>query len=132
MSVEYKGQSITMVAAADFSAKQYYIVKVDSSGYAALATAQTDQPIGILQSTAASGGAVEVMISGVSKCIGGAALSIGDQIGSDANGKGTATTLAAGGTVYNYVIGRVLTASAAASGLAEVLIYPGGLPVLVS
>lgn len=121
----------THKAAADLSGKQFYIVKLDSSSEIALCTATTDQPFGILQNKPLAGQAASVAVGGTSKCISGAALTIGQQIGSDSAGKGTAITVAAGGTVYNYAVGRVSKASGAANGLAEVELYRAGLPLLV-
>jgi hypothetical protein len=59
----------------------------------------------------------------------GSAQAIGTQVGSDSAGKGTAITVAAGGTTYNYRVGIQLTATNAANGIAEVLLRPG--PLLV-
>lgn len=132
MATEQKVTCINMKAAADLSAKQFYLVKVDTSGNAALCTAVTDIPVGILQNTPGSLGAASVAIAGVSKCFMGSARSIGDEIASDSAGKGTVITPAAGGTTYNYAVGRCLVATAAAGGIGEVLIYGGGhMKVLV-
>lgn len=131
MSTEQIVECINLEAAADLSAKQFFIVYVDSNGKAALTAAATTQPIGVLQNTPTSGQAASVAIRGVTKLSGGAALTIGQQIGSDSAGQGTALTLDAAGTVYNYAVGRVIKASGAADGLAEVVLYSAGLPVLV-
>ena len=39
---------ITLVAGADLSAKQYYFVKINSSGEAVACSGATDKPIGVL------------------------------------------------------------------------------------
>ena len=55
---------ITLPAAADLSTKQYYFVKVNTSGQAALCSGATDRPIGVLQNTPTSGQAAEVLVVG--------------------------------------------------------------------
>ena len=131
MAVEYKGQCITLKAAADLSTSQFCIVKVDSSGEAALAVLVTDKPIGILQNNPVSGSEAEVMIGGVSKIKSSVALAKDAEVTADASGRGTTLTVAAGGTVYNYLVGRCLEASTAANGIAAVGIYPFGQRTLV-
>lgn len=99
---------ITLVAAADLSAKQYYFVKLNSSGQAALCAAATDKPIGILQNAPIAGQECEVLVSGGSKVVAGGTLDEGNSIGTDANGK--AVVLAQGTDTTKYVVGQALTA----------------------
>ena len=128
---EQKTQVVTLPAGADLSAKQFYVVKINSTGDAVLSAAKTDRSFGILQNAPTSGAPAEVCIGGKSKLVSGAALSINDLIGSDAAGKGTVITVAAGGTVYNYAVGLVTVASGAADGIAQVHVFGGGQPLLV-
>lgn len=125
MATEQSLTCITANAAADLSAKQFYIVKLDSSGNAALCSATTDEPIGVLQNAPLSGQPASIAIAGVTKCVTGSALAINASVSSDSAGKGTALTLAASGTTYNGRVGLVKTASAAAGGVAEVVLRPG-------
>jgi hypothetical protein len=46
---------VTLVAAADLSAKQYHFVKLDNTGKAAAVTAITDVPVGVLQNAPTAG-----------------------------------------------------------------------------
>jgi hypothetical protein len=127
-----KEQSLVCISApagADLRTKQFYIVKIDSSGNAVLGAAKTDEVAGILQNTPNTNEAASIAILGRSKCVTGAAVTALSQVGSDADGKGTAITVAAGGTVYNYRVGIATTASTAANGIVEVLLRPG--PLLV-
>lgn len=125
MATEQSLICITAPAAADLSAKQFYLVKIDSSGNAALCSATTDEPIGVLQNTPTTNQPASIAIAGVTKCVTGSALAINVSVSSDSAGKGTSITLAAGGTTYNGRIGLVKTASAAAGGVAEVILRPG-------
>lgn len=113
---------LSLKAGADLSAAtaQYKAVKLDASGDAILCAATTDKPLGVLQNTPASGGTAEVLVAGVTKVRSDAALAIGDQIGTAADGEfavyvhGTDTT--------KYIIGTVLRASGAAGGYATALV----------
>lgn len=129
MATEQVLQCITAPAGADLRTKQYFHVKIDSSGEAVLGAAKTDEVAGILQNTPNDGEAALIAIAGVSKCVMGSAQAIGTQVGSDSAGRGTAITIAASGTAYNYRSGVSLTASGAAGGIVEVLLKPG--PLLV-
>lgn len=101
---------ITLVAAADLSTKQYYFVKLDSNGKAALCSGATDKPIGILQNAPVSGAEAEVVVSGGSKVNAGGTLDEGNSIGTDANGK--AVALVQGTDTTKYIVGQVLSAGA--------------------
>lgn len=108
----------TRPAAADLSAKQYYFVKLNSSGQVAAITANTDKPYGILQNAPTSGQAAEVMLMGISKVSADADLAIADPIGPSADGQ--AATYAHGTDTTKYIVGEVLTANTAAAGLVSV------------
>lgn len=115
-----KGKSISLDADAAFTAAdQFKIVKLSATG-CALAAANTDVQVGILQDFPnASGDKVEVMISGTSKCLAGAAVTQGARVTADANGK----AVDAGAT--DQVIGHALSATSAADEIFECLISPG-------
>lgn len=93
MSIEYKVQNLTLVAAADLSAKQYTAVKVDSAGKAAAAGAG-EMPIGVLQNNPVAGAAATVAYGGVTKAKAGGSITAGAAVASDANGAVVAATLA--------------------------------------
>ena len=102
---------VTLVAGADLSAKQYTFVKLDSSGQAVAAAAATDIPCGVLQNAPTSGQEAEVLIVGGTKLVAGAAIAEGAQIGTTSAGK--AAALVAGTDTTKYVVGTLLTESAA-------------------
>ena len=129
MAREQSLTCISVPAGADLRTKQYFHVKIDSSGNAVLGAAKTDEVAGILQNAPNTGEAASIAIGGRSKSVMGPAQPALTQVGSDANGRGTAITIAAGGTTYNYRSGVSLTASGAAGGIVEVLLKPG--PLLV-
>jgi len=106
MGYEVPVLDITLLAAADFSAKQFYLVKVDASGNAALCGAG-EAGIGVIQNTPAISAATSVRTLGISKVIYGNTVTAGQQLMSDANGKAVPHT----GT--NEVVGVALESGAA-------------------
>jgi hypothetical protein len=102
---------VTLVAGADLSTKQYTFVKLDSSGQAVAASGATDIPIGVLQNAPTSGQEAEVLIVGGTKIVAGAAIGEGALVGTGATGK--AVALVAGTDTTKYVVGTLLTESAA-------------------
>lgn len=113
MAYEFSNYSVkvTLVAGADLSAKQYTFVKINSSGEAVAAAAATDIPVGVLQNAPTSGQEAEVLIVGGTKIVAGAAIGDGAQIGTTSAGK--AAALVAGTDTTKYVVGTLLTESAA-------------------
>lgn len=106
MATEYKVLDIPLPCAADQSAKQYYAMALNGSGNAALATAQGQSCIGILQddpSVAAQSGTYRVL--GQSKCIYGGTVDENDPLTTDANGKLIKATSNA-----EHVLGRCMKA----------------------
>ena len=102
---------VTLVAAADLSSKQYTFVKLDSSGQAAAASGATDIPIGVLQNAPTAGQEAEVLVVGGTKIVAGAAIGEGALVGTSSAGK--AVALVAGTDTTKYVVGTLLTESAA-------------------
>ncbi len=98
----------TYISAADLSAKQHYIAKVDSDGKAALASAATDAVIGtIVDGGNASGEAVSIAgpeCGGFVKS--GGTIGEGDLLTTDSSGLAVATT-----TDGNAVFGIALEAA---------------------
>lgn len=104
---------ISLVAGADLSAKQFYFVKLNSSGQAVVCAAVTDIPVGILQNTPASGSVAEITVVGVSKVSSDAGLTAGNQIGTSADGQ--AAAYVAGTDTTKYIVGQMLTTTGAAA-----------------
>jgi hypothetical protein len=86
MAISENKTCITLVAAADLSAKQYYFVAVDTNGQAAL-TGDDGNPIGVLQNKPTAGQAATICIDGVTKVYVGteSGLGAGYNVGCDAN-----------------------------------------------
>ena len=121
------GNCVSFEAAADLSAKQFFIVTVDSAGKCAVAAAGTVAVLGVLQNAPLAGQPASVAIAGVTKLVTGSGLSINAQVVSDSAGKGTVLTVGTyAGTVVNYPIGRGVKASTAADGIAEVVLFGPG------
>ena len=112
--------SVSLVAAADLTAKQFYVVKIDSAGKAALAGASDTTQVGILQDKTPNGTAATVATGGISKAVLGGTVASGAEVTSDANGKIIAATTG------KYIIG-ICTAGGAANEIGSVLINPRGL-----
>lgn len=117
--------NVTFEAGEDLSGAGvlYKFVKLDSNGRVVVCTGVTDKPIGILQESAnaaAVGSSVIVMMAGISKVQGDADLSIGDLIGTSADGQ--AAAYAPGTDTTKYIVGRVLSDNSAAGGYATVAI----------
>jgi hypothetical protein len=110
------GFSFTRVAGADLSSSQYYYVKLSTTDTVIVCAAATDVPIGILQNAPTSGQDATIMVTGISKVNSNAALSIGDAIGTAADGQADAKV--AGTDTTEYAVGVVLEASGAAGELA--------------
>ena len=102
---------VTLVAGGDLSALQYTFVKLNSSGNVVAAAAATDIPIGVLQNAPTSGAEAEVLVVGGTKIVAGAAIGEGALVGTSSAGK--AVALVAGTDTTKYVVGTLLTESAA-------------------
>lgn len=120
MAYEIPGFKISLVAGEDLSAKQFYFVKLNTSGQAVLPSATTDRPIGILQNKPGSLGVAEIMVSGVSKLVTGSNLAKADPLGTDAAGKGTTYAYGVAGTAA-FIVGQVLVDNSAVDGISTVL-----------
>ena len=122
MAYEIPVLKVTFTAAADLSAaaNQYKFVKLTASNTVNVCDGATDKPIGVLQNTPASGGAADVMIIGISKVQGDADLSVGNLVGTSADGQADAKT--PGTDTTEYVVGQVIEDNAAAGGYATVAI----------
>jgi hypothetical protein len=80
----------TDTASADLSAQQFRFVKSSGAGTVTVCAAATDLPIGVLQNKPVAGQAANVMITGVSKVVAGAAVAAGVEVGPDATGRAIA------------------------------------------
>ena len=139
MAYDMMNIDISLEAAADLSAKQYYAVKVDSNGLAALAGAG-EAAIGILQNKPTAGQTAVVRVGGVSKIFCAGVIAPGAVIASDANGKLTTATKgktdtsdtggAADALIGSNVLGVHLgTANSAANDISSALIiHMGAVP----
>lgn len=131
MAIEIDNFTFTLPAAADLTTKQFFIVKVDSNGKAALAS--TGQyAIGVVQNKPNTDEAASIRNSGVTKIVAGGAITAGDLVKSDSNGKAAVAVLgtaAAGGHPVNgsSVIGVALDTVANANELVTVLLTHSGV-----
>lgn len=111
---------LSFKAGADLSAKQYYFVELDSDGHVTACNGATDKAIGVLQNDPTSGQAALVCVFGRTKVSADAALSIGDLVGTSADGQADAKT--PGTDTSDYVKGIVTKATANAGEIAEIIL----------
>ena len=113
MAYEVAGYAlrITLPAGADLSAKQYYFVKVNTSGEAVLCSAATDRPIGVLQNTPESGEEAAIVVVGGTKIVSSASIDEGVLIGTASTGKADAKV--PGTDTTEYAVGTVILAAGA-------------------
>jgi hypothetical protein len=125
MSFKSNTIEISLVAAADLSAKQYYFIKIDSAGKAALAGAG-EFAIGTLSNKPAAGDIANVAVGGVVKAFSAGTIAAGVVIAADAAGKAKAAV--AGATTSSNAIGVTLESSVAGDIVAVLLTHAGGTP----
>lgn len=118
---QYGGLDITRVAAATFASSQYLAAKLNSTeGQAAVCSAASDTVLGIIQDDVASGQASLIRVTGITKWVASAAISIGAVVGTTAAGK--AVTKSANN---DKIAGIALSAAAADGDIISVLLTPG-------
>lgn len=116
-----------LLAGADLSAKQYFIVKLSTASDVVLAGAG-EAAVGILQNAPANGAIAVVRCIGPSRLIAGAPIAQGARFASDANGKAkTASALVQATGAASYGVGHVLEAAAADLDPIQVLITHCGV-----
>lgn len=121
---------------------QYSVVTHDTAGGSGpfdmiLAVAATTFPVGVVQSVGGPptpggtiaaantpGQSIDVRVSGITKCVAGAAIAAAGTLVSAAAG-GQVVAAAAPGATNSYVIGIALSTAAAAGDLVAVLLTPG-------
>jgi phosphoheptose isomerase len=106
-----------MTAAADYSSSQYYLVAQNTSnGRATKVSTAGAKVLGVLQDDpSAAAQHCVVRLGGVSKCVAGAAVSIGDALVADSSGRCITAT-----ANNQYVFGRALEAATAAGDIISV------------
>lgn len=110
-----------LVAAADLTSSHGKFVKLDANGKVVPVAAATDRAVGVLCNKPKSGQECEIVALGQTKMIASAALAVGTNLATSADGRAAAAAApAAGATVSNY--GLVLTSSAAADEWVTVMV----------
>ena len=95
MGAKYEDGDDTLVAAASFVGKQYFIAKKTGATACDIASGATTNLHGIIQEPVANGRPCRIRKRGKSLCVvdGNAGnIVVGDRLTSDANGKGVKTT----------------------------------------
>jgi hypothetical protein len=98
---------LTLSAAADLSAKQYYFVKLTNTGLVDVCAAVTDRPVGVLQNKPKAGQAAEITVIGVTKVSSDTGITAGAAIGTSIDGQATTKTI--GTDTTHFIAGQMLT-----------------------
>lgn len=101
------GKTITLEAAVDLSAKQFYPVKLVTGGKCNICTAATDVVVGILLNDPRAGEEGVVGLFGIYQVVFGATTAAGDRLTSNGTGEAIVTTTAA-----DWVFGIALAVQA--------------------
>jgi hypothetical protein len=110
-------------AAADYSAKQYFLVKVSAADTVTLCSAAADRVVGVILNEPAANQAATIGIIGIFQVYSdgsGTAIAAGDYVGTNTSGKGVKKA-----TADYSVCGIALDASSADGTLIRVLMIPG-------
>lgn len=97
----------TLAAAADYSAKQYYAMKLNSTPAIALCSTAGERVDGFLQNEPESGQHATIMDHGISKAFMGGTTSVGNRLATDGDGKLVVATSG------DYYVARALQDSVA-------------------
>jgi len=113
MAYEFSNYAVkvTLVAAADLSAKQYHFVTIDANGLAAVVAADTDRPVGVLQNAPDTGEDAEVLIVGGTKLVASAAVNEGAILGTASTGRAVTRVVSTDAT--KFILGTAITAGGA-------------------
>jgi hypothetical protein len=110
---------IALEAATAFTSKQYYCVKLDSNGKAALATGGGTRIVGVMQDDPDTGEAGAVRVMGISKVVAGKNFTYNALLTADSGGEATDNV-----TSGDFILGISLS-SVATGETATVLLTPG-------
>lgn len=115
MSQTIHTQSLNLIAGADLSGSQYYIVKTGSTARQVVLASAATSMLGVLQNKPNVDEVAEVAVMGTAKVIAGGTISYGDNVTVNASGKAITRT------TENYILGTALEAGADGS-IIEVLL----------
>lgn len=141
MATFTKGLSISLVAAADLSAKQFFAAKIDSNGKAAVAGAG-EACVGVIQNNPPAGSPANIMVNGTTKAKAGGSITAGDYVAADANGKFVVATkgrtntsdagAAADALLGSNVVGIAVTGAADGDLFTLAVMHMGAVPTTAS
>lgn len=118
---QHGGLDISRVAAATFASSQFLAAELNSTeGQAKVCDNAGDTVLGIIQDNVPSGAASLIRVQGITKWVAGAAISIGDRVGTNSSGKCVAKT-----ANNDKIAGIALQAAAADGDIIAVLLTPG-------
>lgn len=122
MTTENFGMFQSYKAAADYTAKQYYLMYL-SADHTVTISGEAGAVCGILYNKPNTNEYGEVLTAnGVhAKVIAGAAVSVGNLLESDSSGRAVAFTYDGAGTTETYMVGRAVTACSNAGEIITVL-----------
>lgn len=91
MAIEHTLGTVSLVAGADLSAKQYTFVKTNTSGKV-VSSGDGERGVGVVQDKPTADKATMIATSGISKVLCGGNITNGAAVTSDANGRAVAAT----------------------------------------
>lgn len=118
-----EGHDESMIAGADQSAKQFYLVKQSALDTVVICAAAADRVFGVLRNKPKSGEAATVRITGIAEVISdgsGTAIAVGDYVGSNSSAKAVKKA-----TADYSVCGQAMDASSTDGAIIRVLLTPG-------
>jgi hypothetical protein len=118
MATQQNTTTISLLASADLSAKQYHFVKISGVNTVTFCSGITDKAIGILQNDPVSGGVAVVAIAGTSKLVAGGVVTAAGSVATKADGR--AQTAVA----TQYARALTLETSANDGDIVEVVLVP--------
>lgn len=124
------GNIVSFIAADDYSAKQYRLVKLTAANTVGTTSATTDAVIGILQNKPVQNGVADVLLlnaGGVAKVVTGGTIAAGGLVCSGTDGRAVAplTADAVSSRYIGYAVEASTTTAASGGGdIISVLIQP--------
>lgn len=115
---------VTGAAASPVAFGIILVADVANPGNAAVSGAAANAFVGVTLDPTDQLGYAPVRTKGIAQVLSGGAVAAGDQVASNANGKGVSQVVAASGAGVKQIVGVALSSAAAADILIDVLIQP--------
>lgn len=118
MSTELNLVTLTSIAGADLSASQYRFVEQSSAGAVTVCNAAGEKALGVVYNDPANGQAATIAYGGIARVVAGGAITIGNAIATDNQGRAVAATTG------QTILGEAMSAASTAGEIVSVLLRP--------